>query len=446
MPDPAKNKLLFAALSESLKNEIIQLFSNYDLKEFKAAAEFEESFDSIKEGDYDVFVCSDEFGSAFSNEFAQILRQQCPSSKIIFVTSKKESFQPTLYVKNGFNSAFLWPADKSTIREELFSYLDPANKEKRSYKPVYAVDIEANSKLPFSTYVYLPLNNKTVRFTKATDQVTAEKMNKLKSKDIGSILVDKKEMGSFQKYSAERLKALGSNDTLSQTEKSEKIKSSVRNIFSSLMDQSAASNFETGKETLANCQKLVSSYITGGKKDNWYSDLVKATGSGVGSYDHAASVSSIAALFAIGLQHPKPEDLAIAGFFHDIGRFDFDEDLLLKPENTWPADVLEKYKAHPTASVNSLKEKKIILSPEVEKAILQHHEKYDGKGFPKALSGDRISLEAQILSVADQFFYLSIPQPGQKRLTPKEIVEAIRKTGSIGPGILKQIESLVTTK
>ncbi len=90
-----------------------------------------------------------------------------------------------------------------------------------------------------------------------------------------------------------------------------------------------------------------------------------------------------------------------------------------------------------------IKTKRIIIPEAVEKAILQHHERFTGKGWPKKISGNRISEDAQILSFADQFDYLTRFEPGKPRLGPIQALERIRANGSINPDVISQIRRLL---
>ena len=97
---------------------------------------------------------------------------------------------------------------------------------------------------------------------------------------------------------------------------------------------------------------------------------------------------------------------------------------------------------HPKRSIDLIKSKKIIIPPKVEKMILQHHEKFNGTGFPKSLMGDMIDISSQLLSFADQFHHLSVIEEGKKKLKPKEIFEKIAENGSVGLELLNKLRHL----
>jgi HD-GYP domain-containing protein (c-di-GMP phosphodiesterase class II) len=436
-----KPKILFCGIGNTLTSTLSELCKFYEITTFENQDKFEDHMLDITESTYDVLLCGDSFTLAFANEFAQVLKQQCSSNPMFFFTTKKEEFNRTLLLKNGFTDALLWPSDKALLQEKLEEVAANLGAKKIAFKQIFTADLTSDHEIPFSTYVYLPLNQKHVHFSKKGQKIPAEKLEKLNKKEYGKVYIDKKEAQYFYNYTADNLKR--NLNQLSETERKEQVQTSVRGLFSHLFDPTSQSSFDSGKEALADCQKIVSSYITSGKSNNWYAQLVKNLGGAMNAYDHAASVSSIAALIAIGVGHPKPEDLALAGFFHDIGRVDFDEAWLEKDFNTWPEDIKKEYAKHPLSGVNSLKEKKIILPGNVEKAILQHHERYDGKGFPKQIEGERIIEDAQILSFADQFAYIAIEKPGEQKLSPAEIFALIKKSNSIGLTLLNKIEKLI---
>ena len=87
----------------------------------------------------------------------------------------------------------------------------------------------------------------------------------------------------------------------------------------------------------------------------------------------------------------------------------------------------ELYQKHPQTSVNLVKSRKIVVPDIVTKIILQHHELYNGTGYPSGLFGDRICKEAQILALADRFDYLTRLIPGKPLLTPSQAVEQLRR-------------------
>ncbi|NDF14334.1 HD domain-containing protein, partial [bacterium] len=134
---------------------------------------------------------------------------------------------------------------------------------------------------------------------------------------------------------------------------------------------------------------------------------------------------------------------------HDIGISELPPAIQsLEPEKMTPAQ-LEIYKTHPERSLKLIKSRRIVISDSVSKAVLQHHERYNGSGYPSGLFGDRISKEAQILSLADTFDYLTRIREGKPLVTPQQAVERLRNMQvndpsriHYAPELLKRLLSL----
>lgn len=133
----------------------------------------------------------------------------------------------------------------------------------------------------------------------------------------------------------------------------------------------------------------------------------------------------------------------MAGLFHDLGLTDLPQDIADLPDWEVPEDKKAAFYAHVEASLNRVKAKRIIVPPAVEKAILQHHEKFNGRGGPKALSNTRISEEAMILSFADQFDYWTRLEEGKQQRSPIEAFEEIKRSGSISSELLAKIRRVL---
>src|SRR5690606_8963337 len=94
---------------------------------------------------------------------------------------------------------------------------------------------------------------------------------------------------------------------------------------------------------------------------------------------------------------------------------------------------------HPEYSLNLIKEKKVVLPENVQTMILQHHERIDGKGYPRQLSGHKFREDAQLLAVADRFDELTQVKSGQKKLSPYEAIREIQSECAISPGIIDKL-------
>jgi len=122
----------------------------------------------------------------------------------------------------------------------------------------------------------------------------------------------------------------------------------------------------------------------------------------LGTYGHSMRVSRISALIAedLGLSARAVDEVMAASLLHDIGKIGISDNILAKPARLTKKEF-EIISRHPEKGVEILEPLKQfdVLCP----AILHHHERYDGSGYPARLSGENIPLAARIISVADTY-------------------------------------------
>ena len=118
------------------------------------------------------------------------------------------------------------------------------------------------------------------------------------------------------------------------------------------------------------------------------------------------------------------ESVKRAAILHDLGKIAIDEKILSKkgPLNNREKEII---KSHPVIGAEILKEIKTLRG--VVPAILYHHERYDGKGYPIGLKGDEIPLSARIVGLADVYHALISDRPYRKALNKEKAIEIIKK-------------------
>ncbi|NCB23201.1 MAG: HD domain-containing protein [Deltaproteobacteria bacterium] len=109
---------------------------------------------------------------------------------------------------------------------------------------------------------------------------------------------------------------------------------------------------------------------------------------------------------------------------YDIGKIGISKEILNKRGALEP-DEFEQIRSHVACGYRILKN--IPFTGPVAEAVLQHHERYDGTGYPHGLAGRQILLEARILAVADVFEALCSDRPYRAGLDPTYVANYMIK-------------------
>ena len=140
---------------------------------------------------------------------------------------------------------------------------------------------------------------------------------------------------------------------------------------------------------------------------------------------HSKRVSSLCAFLAeqLGLPEREVNRMRVAGLMHDIGKIGVEEAILNKPDRLTPEEW-EVMKRHPEIGYRILSASSEFS--DLSLAILEHHERWDGKGYPRGLSKERISKQARIIMIADSYDAMTSERSYKKPLSKEEAIEEIR--------------------
>lgn len=142
--------------------------------------------------------------------------------------------------------------------------------------------------------------------------------------------------------------------------------------------------------------------------------------------EHSERVSVLARRVAVemGLAPNGLRDVEVAGLIHDIGKIGVADQILLKPG---PLEMHERAEVelHVVRGVEILRFLEFLS--DVIPAVEYHHERYDGKGYPRGLVADEIPLSARILAVADAFDAMTSDRPHRHACTANEALRTLRE-------------------
>lgn len=140
--------------------------------------------------------------------------------------------------------------------------------------------------------------------------------------------------------------------------------------------------------------------------------------------NHVKRVAEYSALLAeaVGLSHEEVTILRFASPMHDVGKVGISDDILKKPGPLNPEEIAVM-RTHTTIGHEMLRKSKRTLLQAAATVALQHHEAYDGSGYPHGLKGEEIHIFGRITAVADVFDALGVTRVYKKAWPLDRILE-----------------------
>jgi putative nucleotidyltransferase with HDIG domain len=147
------------------------------------------------------------------------------------------------------------------------------------------------------------------------------------------------------------------------------------------------------------------------------------------TYTHCVNVAFYSMLIAKWLTLPKEkiEEVIQAGLLHDIGKVEIPDEILNKPGKLLEFE-LEIMQRHSLIGYYCLKNITEISQP-IKEAVLSHHERVDGSGYPYGLKGDEIDLYAKIIAIADVYDAMTQDRVYKKGVNPFVALEMFQTVG-----------------
>lgn len=146
-------------------------------------------------------------------------------------------------------------------------------------------------------------------------------------------------------------------------------------------------------------------------------------------FQHSFNVAVLSGIMGIakGFNRYQLEELGIGALLFDIGMTKMPAKLISHAGDYTPEE-LRVLQTHPTEGFNILR-KYHDISIVSAHCALQHHERFNGSGYPRGLKRDEIHMYAQIVGLADTYDALTSPRPHRKRYTNSEAIEFLFAAG-----------------
>lgn len=142
--------------------------------------------------------------------------------------------------------------------------------------------------------------------------------------------------------------------------------------------------------------------------------------------EHCDRIKELSTLVgkALGMDQSGLDELALLASLHDVGKIGIPDHILLKQGVLTPEEWVT-VKKHPEVGYRiALATSDLHL---IAEGVLSHHERWDGKGYPRGIAGEDIPLMARIISIADAFDAMTNERPYRAARSPEEALEEPRR-------------------
>ena len=183
----------------------------------------------------------------------------------------------------------------------------------------------------------------------------------------------------------------------------------------------------TSSENLADTTKSIATDLLKAIEDNdaLAVDISMLKVSDEYTFKHSVDVATMAMVVAkkMGYSEEEVHDIGVAGLLHDIGKSKIPNEILNKPGRLTDEEFAIM-KQHPLMGYNILKDNE-GLKDTIKYAVLQHHEKINGQGYPMGVEAEKITSFAKILTVVDIYDALVTERPYKAAFSQRDAVEML---------------------
>ncbi len=131
---------------------------------------------------------------------------------------------------------------------------------------------------------------------------------------------------------------------------------------------------------------------------------------------------------ALKLTEYQIQELKSIGLLHDIGKIAIDENILNKPGKLTKGEW-DEIKRHPEIGYRILNT--VNDMSDMARCVLHHHERWDGKGYPKGLKGEEIPFISRIIAIVDAYDAMTSERSYRSALTEEVAIEELRKNAGV---------------
>lgn len=286
--------------------------------------------------------------------------------------------------------------------------METSSEQPAQFVPIQNADLAGDLELTFDLYLRLPLNERVVLYRRQGDILEKDRLAKFSRAENTNLVIRRADYAKFVSYVSDRLKKL--LDVTPGANNREVFGKAVRGLLRGTFENQDAAVVRSMMDNLNDVSSVVIDSVLTEINENGrrtYRNLVNLAATGTDFQKHPVNVASLAVMIGLGSGYSSKRtvaDVSMAALLHDLGLAKLPGELALQAhrKNSYSLDDRMKIDDHVQHSLAIIDERSIVISALTRTMIEQHHEKYNGSGFPRKLRGLQVSPFAQILHMADE--------------------------------------------
>ncbi len=386
--------------------------------------------------DAQVALYNEKFFAVVMNAFVQnhsgvqvlkFIKSNYPSQNVIMITEieegvdKEDQLSVEKLRKMGATEAIAKPFEMDDLKGLLEGHQSVGDMvssipRRKSLGPEEEVDLgdekftsvkidEFYTSQPVLFDIYIKLrSNRYIKILHAGDALSKERLDKYRNeKNVEYLYFEKKDLFKFVKFNSYFAKKVIANEKVGGQKKVKLL----QNVSEKFLEQTFHEGLkpqiiDQGKEIAESVFELVTKSEDLHKVFKSYSDFDP------NAYTHAYLVTLFSTSIIKQFEWQSKttiECTALACLFHDIGKMKLDPDVAKMKVDDMNDEQLLEYKKHPEYGLELI-DGNPLINNSVKQIILQHHEHFDGTGFPFNKRGSKILMLSNIVCLADNFVHI----------------------------------------
>lgn len=236
-------------------------------------------------------------------------------------------------------------------------------------------------------------------FCRGDEQFGSDRKGVLIEGNVEKLYIPSKDYNNFFKYQEKNLPNILANNNLSSREKSHAVYHVAKSLTKEILHDICTEGVDLDRAK--NWVKYTISFVL--NDEDTFSGLLSMTSHDYYTYTHSLNLFVFGLLFGkhLGLGTDNLNTFGTGLLLHDVGKIKVPLEILNKPGKL-TKDEYGIIKRHPISGYKLLKDKENIDGKSL-KVVMQHHENYDGTGYPHGIGGNEIDLYGRLSRIIDVY-------------------------------------------